>query len=108
MLRLLFLDDPRDDLWRNRLHIGRVGKARIGHDRGGIGVNQNDPIPLFPQRFARLRAGIVEFTRLADDNGACPDDQDAVDILAFGHEGGLRQLGIRDPIPLNAAGSGRL
>ena len=39
-------DDLGDDLRGDRLDIGRVGHVGIGHDRGGIGIDQHDPIAL--------------------------------------------------------------
>ena len=78
-------DDAFDDLRRDRLDVGGVGEAGIGHDGGGIGVHQHDAIALGLQRLARLRAGIVELAGLADDDRAGADDQDGVDVGAFGH-----------------------
>ena len=57
----------------------------IGHDGGRIGVDQDHPIALFPQGLAGLGTGIVELAGLADDDGTGPEDQDALDIGAFGH-----------------------
>ena len=81
----LLLDDLRDDFRRDRLDIGRVGHFRIGHDRRGIGVHQDDPVALFLERLDRLRARIVELARLADNNGTCANDEDRGDVSAFGH-----------------------
>ena len=79
-------DDLGDDLGRDRLDIGRVGHFRIGHDRGRVGVDQDDPVTLFLQRLDRLRARIVELAGLADDDGTCADDEDRGDVSAFGHQ----------------------
>ena len=73
----LLLDDLGDHLGRDRLDVGRVGQARIGHDRGRVGVDQDDAIALVPQRLAGLHAGIVELAGLADDDRPGADDQDA-------------------------------
>ena len=81
----LLLDDLGDDLRRDRLDIGRIRQLRIGHDRGRIGVDQHDAIALFLQCLHRLRAGIVEFAGLADDDRAGADDQDGGDVGSFGH-----------------------
>ena len=43
---LLARDDLLDDLGRDRLDVGGVGEAGIGHDGGGIGVHQDDAIAL--------------------------------------------------------------
>ena len=79
------LDDPFDHLPVDRLDIGHVSHVRIGHDRGGVGVNQNHPEPLFAQRLARLRAGIVELTGLTDDDRASANDQNALYVCTLRH-----------------------
>ena len=80
------LDDLGDDLRRDRLDIGRIRQLRIGHDRGRVGIDQDDAIALFLQRLDRLRAGIVEFAGLADHDGTGADDQDGGDVGSFGHQ----------------------
>ena len=40
-------DDGFYDLGHQRFHIGGVGKARVGHYRGRVGVGEDHPIPLF-------------------------------------------------------------
>ncbi len=70
---------------RDRLDVGGVGEAGVGHDGGGVGVHQDDAIALGLQRLAGLRAGIVELAGLADDDRAGADDQDGVDVGALGH-----------------------
>ncbi len=51
----------------------------------GIAVDQDDAISLFLERPARLHAGIIEFAPLPDDDGAGADDEDGLDVGAFGH-----------------------
>src|SRR5262249_47206910 len=82
---LLVFEDFFDGFRGNRLDVSRVGEFRVGHDGGGIAVDQDDTIALFPERAAGLDAGIVEFAALADDDGAGADDQDRVDVSALGH-----------------------
>ena len=88
---LHLLDFPGDDLLDalrgDRLQVGAVGELRVGHDRGRVRVRQDDAVAFFPERFARLRAGVVEFARLPDDDRAGADDQDRVDIRALRHKG---------------------
>ena len=79
------LDDLGDDLRRDRLDVGGVGEVRIGHDRRRIGIDQDDPVAFLLERLAGLRAGIVEFAGLADDDRAGADDHDRFDVGAFGH-----------------------
>ncbi len=45
---LFLLDDSRHEVGRDRLDIGRIDQARIGHDRGRVRVDQDDPIPPRP------------------------------------------------------------
>ena len=66
----LFLDDLRHDLPFQRLDVGPVGHVRIGHDRRGIRIHQDDFVALLAQRLAGLRAGVVKLAGLADDDRA--------------------------------------
>ena len=68
-----------------RLDVGPIGRRRIGHDRGRIRVDQHDLVAFFAQGFAGLRAGIVEFTGLTDDDRAGADEQNAVNVVASWH-----------------------
>ncbi len=80
------LDDLFDDPPGDRLDIGRIRHAGIGHDRGGIRVHQDYAIAFLAQRLAGLRAGIIELARLPDDDGAGADDQDAFYVGTFCHK----------------------
>ena len=79
-------DDLLDDLPGDRLDVGDIGHVRVGHDRRRIAVDENDPVTLFAQRLAGLRAGIVELARLPDDNGAGADDENAFEVSALRHD----------------------
>ena len=57
-----------------RLDVGAVGKLRVGHDGGWVGVHQHHAIALLPECLAGLSARIVKLARLPDDNGSCADD----------------------------------
>ena len=76
-VRALLLDDLGHGLPGNRLDVGRIRHGRVGHDGGRIGVHQNDPETLFPQRLTRLRTGVVKLTGLADHNRASANNEDA-------------------------------
>ncbi len=78
-------DDSLDRRPVHRLDVDRVRHLRVRHDRRRVGIHQDDPIALLPQRLARLRAGVIEFARLADHDGTGAYDQDALYICAFGH-----------------------
>ena len=79
------LDDLGDDFRRDWLDIGAMRHVRIGHDRGRIGIDQNDPVALFLERLDGLRARIIKLAGLSDHNRTRADDQDRGNICAFGH-----------------------
>ena len=99
-------DDFFDHLERERFDVGRISELRIGHDRGRIGVDQNDAVTLFLERLARLGAGIVELARLADDDRTGADDEDGLQVSAFGHERRFRR-GLRAPKRAASGKAGR-
>ncbi|MGH8100661.1 MAG: hypothetical protein ACREIW_05145 [Chthoniobacterales bacterium] len=68
-----------------RLDVRAVSQLRIGHDRCGIGVDEDDFVAFRTQSFAGLCARIVEFARLPYDDGAGADDQDFLDVSALWH-----------------------
>ena len=51
----------------------------------GLLLTRIDLEPLGAQRLARLAAGVVELARLADDDRAGADDEDAFQIGSTGH-----------------------
>ena len=65
-----------------RLEIDRIRDARIGHDRGRVGVEQDGPDALLAEGATGLGAGVVELGGLADDDRPGADDE---------HRGGLRR-----------------
>ncbi len=81
----LLFDDPGDDLRRDGLDIGRIRQIGIRHDGGRIGIDQNDAIALGAQRLHGLRAGIVEFAGLTDDDRSGADDENRTDVCALWH-----------------------
>jgi len=64
-----------------------VASANSGsvNDGGGVGVDEDDAEALFLKGRQAWDAGIVEFAALADDDRAGADDEDRVDVGAFGH-----------------------
>ncbi|MCY1484598.1 hypothetical protein D9M68_182060 [compost metagenome] len=84
-VRALLGDDLGDDFRGDRLDIGRVGEARIGHDRRRVGVDEDDAVAFLLQRLTGLGAGIVEFACLTDDDRPRADDKNGLDILALRH-----------------------
>ncbi len=91
-----FLDDLCHKFRCDRLHIGGVRQIRVGHDGGGVRVHQNDPVAFRFQRLTGLRAGIVEFTGLTDNDGARADDEDRFNVCTFWHGLALRLRDQRD------------
>ena len=88
-IRLLFDDDLLHHLRRDRLDVGAEGELRIGHDRGGVRIDEHHLIAFLAQGLAGLDAGVVELTALADNDGAGTDDENAFDGGVFGHDGGM-------------------
>ena len=71
-------DDALDHVDGERLDVHRVGRAVVGHDGGGIAVDQHDAHALFAQRLACLRARVVELRGLPDDDRTAADDEHAL------------------------------
>ena len=81
----LALDDRGEHFRRERLDVGAVGQLRVGHDRRRVAVDEDHLEPLGAQRLARLAARVVELARLADDDRAGADDEDAFQIGSAWH-----------------------
>jgi hypothetical protein len=82
----LALDDLRHGPGQQRLDVGRVGELRVGHDRRGVGVDEDDLVALLAQDLARLHAGVVELRGLADDDRPRAEDEDPLQVVAPGHQ----------------------
>ena len=99
----LLRDDLREGVHVQRLDVGHVRHAGVGHDRRGVRVDQDDLVPQFPQGLARLRPRVVELACLPDDDRAGPDDQDFADVVASRHGFSLGpgdvSTGYREDIP---------
>ena len=83
-----FFDDFSDNFGSDRFNISRAIFADhigVGHDRRGVGIDEDDAIALLAQRLTRLRPRIIKLARLPDNDGACADDQDGLDVSSFGH-----------------------
>ena len=90
---LFFFDDALDNGGGQRFDVDMVGNIGVGHDGGGVGVDEHRLDALAFQRAAGLRAGVVELRRLADDDGAGADDHDLFDAGIFGHVTALLSRG---------------
>ena len=80
-VRLLALDHLRHRARRERLDVGAGRELRVGHDRRRVRVDEDDLVALLEQHLAGLRARVVELGRLADDDRARAEDQDALDVV---------------------------
>ena len=113
----LFFNDARHRLPGDRLDVRRVGRLRIRHDGGGIGVDENRAVALFAENAAGLNARIVEFARLPDHDGAGADDENGLDVCTLGHDvsnvlcwrsrTGLRPRPPRSSFPVRLRARGR-
>ena len=74
-----------DALEVERLDVGAVGEARVGHDRRRVRVADDRPEALLAQNLERLAARVVELAGLPDDDRSGPDDADRLDVRAPGH-----------------------
>ena len=84
-VRLFLFDDALDRLDGQRFQIDFVGQRLVGHDGGGVGVDQHDVHARVLQHAAGLRAGVVELGGLADDNGAGTDHQNLLNVFIQRH-----------------------
>jgi hypothetical protein len=69
------------------LDVGPVGEVRVGHDRGRIGVEEDDLVALLLERLAGLGPRVVELAGLPDDDRSGADDHDLLDVLTLRHRG---------------------
>jgi len=65
--------------------VGSIRRVGIGHDGGGIGVDEHDLVAPFAKRLTGLSAGIIEFASLANDNGPRTDQEYLANVVATGH-----------------------
>ena len=95
VLRLLrrhaheLLQDLLDALGREGLQVHIVRRDRIGHDGGGVAVDQRYLDAFVAEGAAGLGAAVIEFAGLADDDRSTADEQDRLDAFVLGHSGGV-------------------
>ena len=75
-------DDALEDGYGEGLDVDGVGDFGVGHDGGGIGVDEDAAHAFLAHGLAGLRSGVVELGGLADDDGAGPDDEDGCGLVA--------------------------
>ena len=84
-VRPLFNDDALDGIDGERLEINFIRERLVRHDGRRVGVAQHDVYARVLQNAARLRARIVKFGSLPDDDGSRPDDEYLFDITSLRH-----------------------
>ena len=84
-IRPFFLNNAGDHLPGDGLDVGNVGRLGVGHDGGRVAVDQHHLKALLLERLTGLGTGVVKFAGLTDDNRACPDDENGLDIGALRH-----------------------
>ncbi len=84
-VRLFPFQDQLDHFRRDRLDVGAIGKLRIGHDRGRIGIHEHDLVALFAQGLAGLHAGIIKFATLPDNDRAGTNKKNFVQLVVPRH-----------------------
>ena len=78
-------DDGGHGFGFDGFNIGTVGQTGIGHDGRRVGIDKDDFVPFFLEGLHGLGTGIVEFTGLADDNGARTYDHNALKVCTLRH-----------------------
>ncbi len=68
-----------------RLDVGGVGEAGVGHDRGGVRVDDDRPEALLAQHLQRLAAGVVELAGLPDHDRPGADQADRMQVVTPRH-----------------------
>ena len=82
---LLLFQHLDDALHRKGQQIYLVCCDRIGHDRCRVIVDKGDSDTFFPQGAGSLRARIVKFTGLSNNNRPTANDKDGLDRQIFRH-----------------------
>ena len=85
-IRALAPQHPDDAFEIERLEVRAVGKARVGHDRRRVRVDDDRAISVLPQHLQRLAACVVELGRLPDHDRPGADQADRVKIVSARHQ----------------------
>src|SRR5258708_7131702 len=78
-------DDLFGELDGERLDVGAVRQLGIGHDGGGVGIDEDDFVAVGLERLTCLRAGVVELAGLADDDRAGTYNEHAMYVVTSWH-----------------------
>ena len=79
-IRPLAGEHGRDAVDVERLEVRAIGEAGVGHDRGGIRVDDDGAVALGAEHLERLAAGIVELAGLPDHDGPGADETDRLEV----------------------------
>ena len=82
----LFRNDALDVFGRDGLDVGGVGELRVRHDRRGVGVDQDHTQTLVPKHSAGLRARVIEFARLPDNDRSRTDNHHGFNVGSAWHQ----------------------
>ena len=74
------LDDRFEHCSGDGLDVCLVCETRVRHNRRRVRIHEDYPHTLFAQHTAGLRAGVVEFSGLANHNRPRSDNEDARDV----------------------------
>ena len=96
----------RDALEVERLEIRAVGEAGVGHDRGGVRVDDDRPEAVLPEHLERLAAGVVELAGLADHDRPRADQADRAKVDSLRHRSHLVEPALEDRPRVVWAGAG--
>ena len=81
----LLFNNGGNGLPTNGLDVGRVSELRVGHDRGGVRIDQNCSITFFAKCLTCLCSRVIEFAGLPDDDGPGTENQDRTYVITFWH-----------------------
>ena len=84
-VRAFLANNLFDILPRDWFNIRAVSRIRIRHDRGRIGIHQNDFVPVFAEGFAGLSSRIIELASLANYDRTGTNDQNLLDVVSTWH-----------------------
>ncbi len=84
-VRPLLFDDLLQGEHIQWFNVDVVGDVLVGHDGGGVGIDQNHLHALLLQGAAGLRARIVKLSGLPNDNGPGADDQNLFNACILRH-----------------------
>ena len=84
-VRTFFGNNLFQSFYIERFNVSDISGFRVCHDRGRIGIDQNDFVAQFAKCLAGLGTGIVKFAGLTDDNRTGTYDEYFVNIRSLWH-----------------------